>query len=293
MYFLDGLCDCPRLLMPALGLVKKFIDLLKILVPIALIIWGIIDLTKAVMASDDSAMKKAQGALVKKILAAVCVFLVPTIMNAVLSIVANGTKGEVDTGNWASCWSNVGDYESECGSGTNNNGTVGGGSASYLCGNFSSSKYVWTDSPDSKVCSKLADITTEGECLKKNSYDYIDTDGKCYNKASAICPSGTTDEYLNIFDDAGSYSCFYKDTYGSFSAVIGNDQSMSSASERMSSIDCSGYADSKLIGTTKQIGSNIIFHGICATEKISVCPSNGQPKQINKTYYCEVSCTGN
>lgn len=289
MYFLDGLCDCPRLLMPALGLVKKFIDLLKILVPIALIIWGIIDLAKAMMASDDSAMKKAQGALVKKIFAAVCVFLVPTIMNAVLSIVANGTKGEVDTGNWASCWSNVGDYESECGSGTNNNnnGTVEGGNACYLCGNPSGSKYVWTDSPDSKVCSKIADITTEGDCLKKNNYDYIDTDGTKYKEvslSSLSCPRGGSTvlyswEFLEEDDDV---YCVYEDSY-----LALNDFSDVNASSKVNSIDCSKYKDAHL--ETRAVddgsGTNKAHFGACVVNR--VCKDYSDYKKIGTKYYCK------
>lgn len=289
MYFLDGLCDCPRLLMPALGLVKKFIDLLKILVPIALIIWGIIDLTKAMMVSDDSAMKKAQGALVKKILAAVCVFLVPTIMNAVLSIVANGTKGEVDTGNWASCWSNVGDYESECGSGTtnNNNGTVEGGSACYLCGNFSGSKYVWTDSPDSKVCSKLADITTEGDCLKKNSLDYIEIDGTKYKEvslSSLSCPHGTVVMDKWVVQAEKELYCYYNESYQS--VAVGGATVAQIISEMRSSMDCSKYNNSYLlISSTEDMPDSTYVRGACVVYR--VCKDYSDYKKVGTKYYCK------
>lgn len=288
MYFLDGLCDCPRLLMPALGLVKKFIDLLKILVPIALIIWGIIDLTKAVMASDDSAMKKAQGALVKKILAAVCVFLVPTIMNAVLSIVANGTKGEVDTGNWASCWSNVGDYESECGSGTNNNnnGTVGGGGVCYLCSNFMGSKYVWTDSPSSRSCIKQDNITTEGDCLKKNSLDYIEIDGTKYKEvslSSLSCPRGTVvmDKWF-VQSDKELY-CYYSESYRE--EVPGDEFDI--AIKEINSISCDGYKNASLLVRVSEDISDIKYiRGACVVNK--VCKDYSDYKKIGTKYYCKV-----
>lgn len=282
MYFLDGLCDCPRLLMPALGLVKKFIDLLKILVPIALIIWGIIDLAKAMMASDDSAMKKAQGALVKKIFAAVFVFLVPTVMNAVLSIVANGTKGEVDTGNWASCWSNVGDYESECGSGTNNNG---GGGACYLCSNFIGSKYVWTDSPSSRSCIKQDNITTEGDCLKKNSLDYIEIDGIKYKEvslSSLSCPRGTVvmDKWF-VQSDKELY-CYYSESYRE--EVPGDEFDI--AIKEINSISCDGYKNASLLVRVSEDISDIKYiRGACVVNK--VCKDYSDYKKIGTKYYCK------
>jgi len=118
---------CPCLIMPALGLIKQLINIVKIAVPIILIIMGIVDLAKAMMSPDDGAMKKSQGSFIKKIIAAVLVFLVPTIINLVLDIIATGTGlddpgKKVDTGNWADCWK----YAEECAKECNSVGNSGG-----------------------------------------------------------------------------------------------------------------------------------------------------------------------
>lgn len=56
-------------------IVDKIINLIKIIVPIALILMGSIDLAKAVFAGKDDDIKKATGTLVKRLIAAVMIFL--------------------------------------------------------------------------------------------------------------------------------------------------------------------------------------------------------------------------
>ena len=57
-----------------------------IVIPILLIIMGSIDFMKATMAGKDDDIKKAQTTFVKRVLAAIIVFLVPTITGLVLNI---------------------------------------------------------------------------------------------------------------------------------------------------------------------------------------------------------------
>lgn len=72
-----------------------------VLTPVLLILTGSISLLTAMVNKDDSAIKKAQQVLIKKIIAAVAVFLVITITNIVLSLVASDVQnGE---GNWTEC----------------------------------------------------------------------------------------------------------------------------------------------------------------------------------------------
>ena len=89
---------------PVIRLVKSFISLIRFGVPIILIVMGTIDLAKAVLSSKEDEMKKAQGALVKRLIYAVAVFLVVTIVTVVMGMVADsGAKG----GNsWKDCWNN-------------------------------------------------------------------------------------------------------------------------------------------------------------------------------------------
>ena len=76
------------------GLVKAFqivgwcIFVLKIMTPIVLIVVGSITLGQAVVSSDDKAIKSAVSGLVKKAIAAVVIFFIPTIVMFVFSLVA-------------------------------------------------------------------------------------------------------------------------------------------------------------------------------------------------------------
>ena len=81
-------------------LLKNFVRLLQWLIPMGLILFGLIDLGKAVIAGKEDEMKKAQGTLIKRVIYAVAVFLVVTIVSFAMGLV-----GSED---WKDCWNNVG-----------------------------------------------------------------------------------------------------------------------------------------------------------------------------------------
>lgn len=64
----------------------------KILVPLLLIILGTIDFAKATISSDDKAPKEAVVTLIKRILIAIIIFLIPTILSFLLSLVNGATE---------------------------------------------------------------------------------------------------------------------------------------------------------------------------------------------------------
>ena len=70
------------------GLVSFLYNLLKIATPIILIVVSIISLLKAMASSSEDEMKKAQKSLVRKVIAAVMVFLVLSIVQFVIGKVA-------------------------------------------------------------------------------------------------------------------------------------------------------------------------------------------------------------
>jgi len=105
MYFI-GLCSS---LYPILKIVKAVLRLLQIAVPIALIVFGSIDMAKAVIAGKDDEMKKAQGTLIKRVIYAVAIFLISTLVFFVMNLVAAaepaGLDGDpLDVNSWRSCW---------------------------------------------------------------------------------------------------------------------------------------------------------------------------------------------
>lgn len=97
------LFDCSDL-GPLATLIHTIIQLIQIAIPIMLIIWGMLDLGKAVIASKEDEIKAAQKLLIKRVIAAVLVFLVVTIVTLVLNIVASS---DVDTGGWQDCWTDI------------------------------------------------------------------------------------------------------------------------------------------------------------------------------------------
>ena len=107
MYFLDG---CPAGLAPVLGIVNVVINAIMIGVPILLIVLGMVDLGKAVIASKEDEVKKATKAFGKRFLYAVGVFAVVWLVTFVLNIVSGlGIEG-VDkntTEGWTACWSKI------------------------------------------------------------------------------------------------------------------------------------------------------------------------------------------
>ncbi|MBQ2639911.1 MAG: hypothetical protein IJF92_04020 [Bacilli bacterium] len=93
-------------LMPVVRLVKTgLIPIVQLGIPIILVVLGTIDLGKAVIASNEEAIKKAQGMLVKRAIYAVAIFFIVTIVTVLMGIVAKGTKGTgSDTDSWGTCW---------------------------------------------------------------------------------------------------------------------------------------------------------------------------------------------
>lgn len=68
---------------------------LKILVPIIIIIFGVIDFAKAAVSNDDSAIKKAGSSLLRRAIVGICIFFVPTIVNVLFDMIEN-VAGSLD-----------------------------------------------------------------------------------------------------------------------------------------------------------------------------------------------------
>lgn len=96
--------DCADDLLVILRIVRKgIIPILQIGIPILLIVLGMLDLGKAVVAGKEDEIKKNQQMLVKRAISAVAVFLVVTVVSLVFNIVSSssGQEGVMD---WKHCW---------------------------------------------------------------------------------------------------------------------------------------------------------------------------------------------
>ena len=72
---------------PVWQLVGKILMVFKIVIPILLIVFGMIDLGKAVIASKDDAVEKATQTLIKRLIAGIVIFFIPFIVGAIFSLI--------------------------------------------------------------------------------------------------------------------------------------------------------------------------------------------------------------
>lgn len=77
-----------------LKMIKTVITIIKVAIPILLIGLGIADFAKAVFAGKEDDMKKAQEKFIKRIIIAVCIFLIPSLLQFILNI-ANSIWGNI------------------------------------------------------------------------------------------------------------------------------------------------------------------------------------------------------
>ena len=92
-------------------LTSTLITLIKVGVPILLIVFGMLDLGKAVMAQKEDEIKKGWQTFIKRIVAAAVVFLVVFIVQIIFSLVANDTDDETNMWSCVNCFING---ESSC-----------------------------------------------------------------------------------------------------------------------------------------------------------------------------------
>ena len=80
------------------------VRILQILVPVALIVWGTIDLAKAVIEGDEKKMKEKRKPFIQRVISAVIVFLVPWLVGLILGMVGGQE--------WKQCWNSgkLGNY---------------------------------------------------------------------------------------------------------------------------------------------------------------------------------------
>ena len=74
--------------------ISSVVNIIKIIVPIFLIVFGMLDMGKAVMSNDEKVMKEAQGKLIKRVIYAIIVFFVVAIVQFLVSLLSkNGAEG--------------------------------------------------------------------------------------------------------------------------------------------------------------------------------------------------------
>ena len=104
MFFLTSSCYD---LDPIIRLVKfGIIPIIQFGIPIILVLLGMLDFGKAVLASKEDEIKAAQKMFIKRLMYAVATFLVFTIVTAVFNLLV-GTSTNPNGNDWKSCWDNI------------------------------------------------------------------------------------------------------------------------------------------------------------------------------------------
>ena len=71
------------------GVIHLIVIIIQVVVPILLIIWGMIDFVKAIVAQNEEKTKEAQKVFLKRLIAAVVCFLIVTIVQLIINVVAS------------------------------------------------------------------------------------------------------------------------------------------------------------------------------------------------------------
>lgn len=77
---------------PVPPITRLIVTLIKIAAPLVLIIVGMLDILKAVMASDEKKLKESQTKFVKRLIPAALIFLVVTIVQLLIGLFADSTS---------------------------------------------------------------------------------------------------------------------------------------------------------------------------------------------------------
>ena len=67
-------------------MVGYFIQVIKWIAPLTIIVLGMIDFGKAAISNDDKAINKATTSLIRRVLSGIVIFFIPTIVMAVLNV---------------------------------------------------------------------------------------------------------------------------------------------------------------------------------------------------------------
>ena len=96
-----NICDNPSVI-SVMRIINMIILIIKIAVPIILILVGMITLMKTIKVGDDDLLAKAKKQLINNALAAIIVFLVPTIVSVLVKV-------SFSNGEYKDCLNNASD----------------------------------------------------------------------------------------------------------------------------------------------------------------------------------------
>lgn len=85
-----------------ISLFRVVIRIISIAAPFALIIFGSLDFFKAIIAGDEKEMKAKRKPFVGRLVAAIIILLMPTIINLIMKVVAQRSQSD-----FVQCWNSA------------------------------------------------------------------------------------------------------------------------------------------------------------------------------------------
>lgn len=80
-------------------LIAKILDYLRLLGPLMVLVLSSLDFAKAILTSDDESLKKAQSNLITRLILAVLLFVLPTLIEVILDVFGI-TSSDICIFNW-------------------------------------------------------------------------------------------------------------------------------------------------------------------------------------------------
>jgi hypothetical protein len=204
MFLLDNsFCENDKIII-VIKLLKMLLEIVQMVVPIALIILGSIDLGKAVISLDvEGTVKKSQKKFINRCIAAILVFLSALIVRVAMDFVGNDE--------WKECWDSVSSQKDiSCSYG----GSDGIFSAVTKNGKLSITSFTGAPFLSSSQMSSSLNVKDFAEDCPTSIY-YWNNNGYKYSTSKKSAPNGYGIFYLDE-------TCNYSSNDGIFSAIIKN-----------------------------------------------------------------------
>ena len=97
----DVICDSITFPGTVVGLLRTGIFIIQVVVPILLILWGMLDFAKGIIGQDEDKIKAGQKKFIQRLIAAIIVFLIVTVVQIVINTVGGlGGEGNKADGAW-------------------------------------------------------------------------------------------------------------------------------------------------------------------------------------------------
>ena len=218
-------CNNPEVL-KVIYFIKILLNIVKIVIPIALIIMGIIDFSKSMIITDENVQKKAFSLFGKRILSAIIIFAMPWIIEVLVGVLGTIFKDA----NYAECLDNanknkIEQLEKEISNGNSNGNSNGDKPFSPL---FSNIVFVG-DSRTNGMCSSIS-LDSDEYCVSKSGagYSWL-TSNELRNELNKYLNSSNDDIFGDYFvfnmgtnsgfsdNEAKDYASFYNRFANSYS----------------------------------------------------------------------------